>query len=107
VRTPEPSHHPLLDFQVERNPLAGLETVSDRMRHTAIIGRLREAARPLAPRYPEAVLDHIGEFLDLPEGAAAEQEEVKELRRQAVRILGALGKRHELLRWLSRTCTRH
>lgn len=97
VRTPEPNYHPLLDFQVQLNPLAGLETVSDRMRHRAIIGRLRDAVSHLAPRYPEAVLDQIGEFLELPEGAAAEQQEVKEMRRQAVRILGALGKRHELL----------
>jgi hypothetical protein len=96
VRTPEPTYHPLLDFQAELNPLGGLEAVSGSMRRRAIIGRLRDAVGYLAPRFPEQILERIGGFLEVPEGAE-EDDEVKEMRRLAIRILGSLGQRHELL----------
>lgn len=97
VRTPEPTYHPLLDVGPELNPLGGIVAASEGMRRRAIIGRLRDALSEMAPRYPEAVLEQISGFIELPEGDAGEEAEVKEMRWQAIRTLGALGKRHELL----------
>jgi hypothetical protein len=74
--------------------LQALEAMNRRSTRAAIIRELREALGQLVPHAPAAVARNVTTIIDAPDPRS---EEALELRDEAVRLLGDLGKRPDML----------
>lgn len=74
--------------------LAAMETHGRAMRRQATIRGLREAIGSLVPHAPDAIAENVFAVAEAPEPVT---DEGKDLRDQAVRLLGDLGKRPDLV----------
>jgi hypothetical protein len=74
--------------------LAAMEQLNRRKAHAALVRELRQALGHLVSTAPEAVARNVMSIIDAPE---LNSEEAKNLRDEAVGLLGDLGQRAELL----------
>jgi hypothetical protein len=90
-----PVDAPRLAVPTARPPLlAALEESGRRSAHAAVVRELRKALGELVPHEPSAVARNVMSIIGAPE---VDAEEAKDLRDEAVRLLGDLGERAELL----------